>query len=130
MVERSAIRKYMGDKWTHLCQRPSRIIRALGVAPNSLEELEETLLAELELLDEEHGGKNNWDSVFSPFSTAGSRCGFVKRVSNNRRLLKLATCFTRLWVQNMWRTRSEKRGYWWRKPRVASDAVQQRGRIR
>src|SRR5258708_31687674 len=62
---------------------------------------------------------------FSPFSMAASRCAIAKPASNIRRFLKLATCFMRLWVRSMWRIRSAKRGYWWSRARVASNAVQQ-----
>lgn len=64
IVERTAILRHFADGWTRLCQRPRLAVRALANIPASLEQLQITLLEEVELLDEEHGGKNNWNSAF------------------------------------------------------------------
>ncbi|WP_322033226.1 hypothetical protein [Paraburkholderia sp. J76] len=64
IVERTAILRYFADGWSNLCRRPRLAIRALAVVPASSEQLRTTLLEEVGLLDEEHGGKNNWNSAF------------------------------------------------------------------
>jgi len=64
IVSNTAILKYLSDRWGHLYQKPKRIIRALASVPESESRLREVLEEELELTDETHGGKNNWDSVF------------------------------------------------------------------
>ncbi|WP_175046933.1 hypothetical protein [Burkholderia lata] len=64
IVSNSAIRKYLSDKWVHLCQLPELAVRALGVVPENVDELRQLLERELELTDRAHGGKNNWNSVF------------------------------------------------------------------
>ena len=64
VVSTSAILKYIKDKWVHLCQKPKRVVRALGALPANVGHLREILEEELQLMDETHGGKNNWDSVF------------------------------------------------------------------
>ncbi|MFL9914805.1 hypothetical protein PQR75_05280 [Paraburkholderia fungorum] len=64
IVERTAILRHFADGWTRLCQRPRLAVRALAITPANPEQLQTTLLEEVELLDQEHGGKNNWNSAF------------------------------------------------------------------
>ncbi|MCG5078680.1 hypothetical protein [Paraburkholderia tagetis] len=64
IVSNTAILKHLSDRWTHLCDRPQRIVRALAEIPQSEQALREILEKERELTDETRGGKNNWDSVF------------------------------------------------------------------
>ncbi|VWD52326.1 hypothetical protein [Burkholderia contaminans] len=64
IVSKTAILKYLVHRWEHLCQKPERVIRALTEPPQSEDDLQRVLLKDLELTDEIHDGKNNWDSVF------------------------------------------------------------------
>ncbi|MGC4008893.1 MAG: hypothetical protein QM805_07880 [Pseudomonas sp.] len=64
IVERTAITGYLRDRWIDLCRKPSLIIRAFKENPESHEELQEVLTEELELLDDTHQSKNNWNSIF------------------------------------------------------------------
>jgi hypothetical protein len=64
IVERTAIKKYLADRWSKLCRKPSLVVRALEQNPQNIAELKKILNAELNLLDDLHDGKNNWNSVF------------------------------------------------------------------
>ena len=64
IVERTAVRGYLRDRWTDLCRKPALAIRALQRNPSSLVGLTAILEEELDFLDETHRGKNNWDSIF------------------------------------------------------------------
>ncbi|QYY30862.1 hypothetical protein K2O51_26505 [Cupriavidus pinatubonensis] len=64
IVGRSAILRYLRDRWLALCRRPSLAVRALVRNPATEAALRRILSDELELLDDEHGSKNNWNSAF------------------------------------------------------------------
>lgn len=65
VVERTAIKKYILElKWVQFIRKPSVQIRSLKRNPASLEELRDLIQEELDLVDEAHMGKNNWDSIF------------------------------------------------------------------
>jgi hypothetical protein len=64
VVERTYILKYLEDRFIKMCRKPSLVIRKLLNNPVNLANLEEILRDELATLDEQHGGKNNWNSVF------------------------------------------------------------------
>lgn len=64
IVERTAIKNYLIRSWSNLCRKPGLIVRALARNPASVLELKATLAEELSLLDDQHGSKNNWASVF------------------------------------------------------------------
>lgn len=64
VVSRSAILRYLRDRWAALCRKPSLAIRALSRNPPTEAALLHTLSDELELLDDEHCSKNNWNSAF------------------------------------------------------------------
>ncbi|SAL53439.1 hypothetical protein AWB71_02877 [Caballeronia peredens] len=64
IVGKTSVLEYLIERWTHLCQKPSRIVRALANEPQTAEALQEIVLSDLQLTDETHGGKNNWNSLF------------------------------------------------------------------
>ena len=64
IVERTAIKGYLRDQWIALCRKPSLVVRALKHNPPTHEALREILDEELEMLDDTHQGKNNWNSIF------------------------------------------------------------------
>jgi hypothetical protein len=64
IVERSAIRRYLADKWSSLYIKPSRVVRAFENNVATLPEVEAILEKERDALDAVHYGKNNWNSVF------------------------------------------------------------------
>lgn len=64
IVLRSAIRKYLADRWSSMFRKPSLVVRALSKNIATLSELKDILLSELDALDDLHKGKNNWNSIF------------------------------------------------------------------
>lgn len=64
IVEKTAIIGYLRGRWIEFCRKPSLVVRDLKRNPETSAELREILEAELELLDEIHQGKNNWNSIF------------------------------------------------------------------
>lgn len=64
IVQRSAICKWLADRWSTLYRRPSLVIRAFEENFQTQAEVQALLVKELSALDEEHNGKNNWHSVF------------------------------------------------------------------
>jgi len=64
IVRRTAIINYLRRRWNALCAKPSTVIRDLRIKPASVFELISCLELERETLDECHGGRNNWNSVF------------------------------------------------------------------
>lgn len=64
IVERTAITSYLRDRWTHLCRKPSLIVRSFRHNPPTYAALQDILMEELEQLDDLHQGKNNWNSIF------------------------------------------------------------------
>lgn len=64
IVERTAIRNWLRDRWVKLCRKPSLVVRALRQNPAALADLKDILIEERNLLDESHSSKNNWESVF------------------------------------------------------------------
>ncbi len=64
IVLRSAIVKYLADRWSWLFRKPSRVVRAFANNIATQDEVEAVLVAERDALDDLHGGKNNWNSIF------------------------------------------------------------------
>lgn len=64
IVRRTAITGYLRDRWITLCRKPALIVRALKYNPQTPNELREIFENELEMLDETHQSKNNWNSIF------------------------------------------------------------------
>lgn len=64
IVQRSAVKKYLADRWSSLVRKPSLVVR--GLRNNIATQAEVQLLLEVERdsLDELHKGKNNWNSIF------------------------------------------------------------------
>ncbi|WP_439869718.1 hypothetical protein ACTACT_21865 [Pseudomonas syringae] len=64
VVERTSIHGFLSTEWAKLCRKPSLRIRALKTNPTNRTELMHLIEEELESLDDEHGGRNNWHSIF------------------------------------------------------------------
>lgn len=64
IVQKTAIQRYVADRWSNLCRKPSLAVRALERNIDDPAELQRELQKELNLLDDQFGGKNNWNSVF------------------------------------------------------------------
>lgn len=64
IVQRTSIKGHLMDRWVDLCRKPSLAVRELARNPPTLVALKKTLENELELLDDVHQGKNNWNSIF------------------------------------------------------------------
>lgn len=64
IVQRSAILKYLADRWSSLVRKPSLVVRAFGRNISTQAEVQALLEEELVALDELHKGKNNWNSIF------------------------------------------------------------------
>lgn len=64
IVKRTAICGYLANRWSKLCLKPSRVVRAFEQNIHDLKDLQKLLEAEREAQDELHDGKNNWDSIF------------------------------------------------------------------
>jgi hypothetical protein len=64
VVQKSAIVRYLADRWSAFFRKPSLVVRALEQNVTSGFELEEILEKEREALDDLHKSKNNWNSVF------------------------------------------------------------------
>lgn len=64
IVERTAITGYLRDRWIDLCRKPSLVVRSLKRNAPTLGALREILEEELDMLDDQHRGKNNWNSTF------------------------------------------------------------------
>ncbi len=64
IVEKSAIRKYLADKWSLLFIKPSLVVRAFAENFATLNQVQSILEKERDALDATHYGKNNWNSIF------------------------------------------------------------------
>lgn len=64
IVDKSAIKGYLADRWSNLFRKPSLVVRAFEKNYAAEADVREALSAELAKLDDTHGGKNNWNSVF------------------------------------------------------------------
>jgi hypothetical protein len=64
IVQRSAIVKYLADRWSSLFRKPSRVVRAFADNIATQTEVRALLEEERDALDDLHKGKNNWNSIF------------------------------------------------------------------
>jgi hypothetical protein len=64
VVKKTNVMGYLFDRWVAMCRKPSLVIRELKDNPGSPEALLLVLRSELSRLDDFHGGKNNWNSMF------------------------------------------------------------------
>lgn len=64
IVQRSAVQKYLADRWSSLFRKPSLVVRAFGRNVSTEAEAKAVLEEERLALDELHKGKNNWNSIF------------------------------------------------------------------
>lgn len=89
IVKRTAICGYLEKRWASMCRKPSLVIRDLGKRnPSTEDELKLILEKELDLLDELHGGKNNWNSVFiAGLLDGGTLTSFFQHLTRPGRLV-------------------------------------------
>lgn len=64
IVERSAVKKYLADRWSSLFRKPSLVVRAFAENIATQAEVQTVLEEERVALDDLHKGKNNWNSIF------------------------------------------------------------------
>lgn len=64
IVQRSAVKKYLADRWSSLFRKPSLVVRAFAENIATQAEVQAQLEAERDSLDDLHKGKNNWNSIF------------------------------------------------------------------
>jgi hypothetical protein len=64
IVQRSAVKKYLADRWSSLFRKPSLVVRAFRTNISTQAEVQALLEEERLALDELHKGKNNWNSIF------------------------------------------------------------------
>lgn len=64
IVQRSAVVRYLADRWSSLFRKPSLVVRAFAENITTQAEVQVLLEAERDSLDDLHKGKNNWNSIF------------------------------------------------------------------
>lgn len=64
IIQRSAVKKYLADRWSSLFRKPSLVVRAFAKNIATQAEVQAQLEAERDSLDDLHKGKNNWNSIF------------------------------------------------------------------
>lgn len=64
IVQRSAVVKYLADRWSSLFRKPSLVVRAFAENIGTQAEIQDLLEEERAALDDLHRGKNNWNSIF------------------------------------------------------------------
>jgi hypothetical protein len=64
IVQRSAIAKYLADRWSSLLRKPSLVVRAFADNIATQTGVRALLEEERDTLDDLHKGKNNWNSIF------------------------------------------------------------------
>lgn len=64
IVQKSAVTRYLADRWSSLFRKPSRVVRAFAENITTQAEVQALLEAERDALDDLHKGKNNWNSIF------------------------------------------------------------------
>lgn len=64
VVKKSAVTRYLADRWSSLVRKPSLVVRAFEKNFATQAEVQAELLKELNKLDDVHRGKNNWNSMF------------------------------------------------------------------
>lgn len=64
IVQRTALSKYVADRWSTLYRKPSLVVRKLEEPMLTIGDLDQVLTLEMEALDDLHKGKNNWNSIF------------------------------------------------------------------
>lgn len=64
IVQRTAVVRYLADRWSSLFRKPSRVVRAFAENIATQAEVHALLKEERDALDDLHKGKNNWNSIF------------------------------------------------------------------
>jgi len=64
IIQKSAIKKYLSDRWSSFFRKPSLVIQNFEKNITSKHEVKKILEKELDRLDDLHRSKNNWNSVF------------------------------------------------------------------
>ena len=63
IVQRSAVKKYLADRWSSMFRKPSLVVRAFAENIATQAEVQAQLEEERAALDDLHKGKNNWNSI-------------------------------------------------------------------
>ncbi len=64
IVQRSAVLRFLADRWSSLFRKPGRVVRAFAENIATQAEIQALLEEERDALDDLHKGKNNWNSIF------------------------------------------------------------------
>ncbi|MBK8285919.1 MAG: hypothetical protein IPK97_14175 [Ahniella sp.] len=64
IVQKSAVVKYLADRWSAMFRKPSLVVRAFEKNMRTQSEVKSLLERERDFLDDLHKGKNNWNSIF------------------------------------------------------------------
>lgn len=64
IVQRTAVVRYLADRWSSLFRKPSRVVRAFAENIATQAEVQALLEEERDALDDLHRSKNNWNSIF------------------------------------------------------------------
>lgn len=64
IVQKSAVVRYLADRWSSLFRKPSLVVRAFAENIATQADVQALLEAERDTLDDLHKGKNNWNSIF------------------------------------------------------------------
>lgn len=64
IIQRTAVVKYLADRWSSLFRKPSRVVRAFAENIPTLTQIQALLEQERDTLDDLHKGRNNWNSIF------------------------------------------------------------------
>lgn len=64
IVQKSAVVRYLADRWSSLFRKPSLVVRAFAENIATQTDVQALLEAERDSLDDLYKGKNNWNSIF------------------------------------------------------------------
>ncbi len=64
VVRKTGVLKYLSDRWSAFFRKPDNVVRAFRDNLRSEDEVRHALERELACLDDLHGSKNNWNSMF------------------------------------------------------------------
>lgn len=64
IADKTSLHRHLRNRWVKFCRKPSTVIRELRQNPVSRVSLARILIDDIHDLDEELGGKNNWNSIF------------------------------------------------------------------
>lgn len=64
IIKRTAVVRYLADRWSSLFRKPSRVVRAFAENIATQAQAQAILEEERDALDDLHKSKNNWNSIF------------------------------------------------------------------